>query len=81
MGAQWVPQCHLHTEYFAREALSSYPNPPDCWHRYVDDTFSKLHEYEVEGSTEHLNPRDPNIKFAMEPASDGTLAFLHACVY
>ena len=46
--------------------------------RYVDDTFSKLHEYGLYRASEL---QGPNIKFTVKPAFDGKLAFLDACVH
>ena len=69
-------------------------NPPvlqarlsvEDWHRISKVSrilVLKLDEYdhEVEGFTEYLNSRDPNIKLTMEPVSDGKLAFLDICVH
>ena len=86
MDAQWVAMppiiANRYVEHFEQEAMSPYPNLPKCWFRYVDDTFSKLYEYdEVKGFTEHLKSRDPYIKFTMEPASDGKFAFLDTYVH
>ena len=43
-------------EQFKREALSNFPRPPEIWFRRVDDTFPKLHIYDIE----HFNSRDPH---------------------
>ena len=66
-------------EYFEREVMSTFDRPPEIWHRYVDDTFTKLHEYDADNFTDHLNARDPYIQFTMEPETDGKLPFLDTC--
>ena len=57
------------------------PPPPPLWLRYVDDTFTVLHEYDVEEFTEHINSIDPQIKFTMEPEKDSKLPFLDLCTH
>ena len=65
-------------------------NPPvlqarlsvEDWHRISKASrilVLKLDEYdhEVEGFTEYLNSRDPNIKLTMEPVSDGKVTMYH----
>ena len=47
--------------------------------RYMDDTFTKIHEYYVEEFTRHINSIDPNIIFTTEPESSGVLPFLDTC--
>ena len=54
---------------------------PSLWFRYVDDTFTKIHEYYVEEFTRHINSIDPNIIFTTEPESNGVLPFLDTCVH
>ena len=57
------------------------PQPhASVWFRYVDDTFTVIHEYHVDEFTTNLNSLDYNIKFTTEPEQDGTLRFLDACV-
>ena len=70
---------NLYMEHFELEALSTFARPPEIWYRYVDDNFTKLHDYDVDNFTDHLNPRDPYIQFAMEPETDGKLTFLDTC--
>ena len=57
------------------------PQPhPSVWFRYVDDTFTVIHEYHVDEFITNLNSLDYNIKFTTEPEQDGRLPFLDACV-
>ena len=72
---------NLYMEVFEERALSTAPHPPSLWFRYVDDTFTKIHEYYVEEFTRHINSIDPNIIFTTEPESNGVLPFLDTCVH
>ena len=47
----------------------------------MDDTFTVLHEYDVEEFTEHINSIDPHIKFTIEPEKDSKLPFLDQCTH
>ena len=62
MGSPVSPiVCNLYMENFEKIALSSAPSPPSMWLRYVDDMFVKIHEYDVDGFTAHINSIDSNI--------------------
>ncbi|KAK2147713.1 hypothetical protein NP493_3394g00000 [Ridgeia piscesae] len=75
-----VANCYM--EQFEKVAISTAPPPPpSLWLRYVDDTFTVLHEYDVEEFTEHINSNDPHIKFTIEPEKDSKLPFLDLCTH
>ena len=76
-----VANCYM--EQFEKVAISTapHPPPPSLWLRYMDDTFTVLHEYYVEEFTEHINSIDPHIKFTIEPEKDSKLPFLGLCTH
>ena len=69
-------------EHFEQLALTTVPHPPSLsWLRYVDDTYVRIHEYDVEGFTRHINSIDDNIEFTIEPETNGKLPFLDLCTH
>ena len=85
-AAIWGPPvspivCNLYMENFEKIALSSAPSPLSMWLRYVDDTFVKIHEYDVDGFTAHINSIDSNIQFTTEPELNNKLPFLDLCIH
>ena len=85
MGSTVPPPivCNLYImENFEKIALSSAPNPPSMWLRYVDDTFVEIHEYDVDvdGFTAHINSIDSNIQFTTEPELNNKPTFLDLCI-
>ena len=82
MGSPVSPiVCNLYMENFEKIALSSAPSPPSMWLRYVDDTFVKIHEYDVDGFTAHIDSIDCNIQFTTEPELNNKLPFLDLCIH
>ena len=66
---------------FEKEALESAKNPLSLWLRYVDDTMTKIHEYDIQSFTDHINFMDEHIKFTSEEEEDGSIPFLDTCVH
>ena len=66
-----------------RESSHLYSTPPQSlWLRYLDDTFTVLHQYNVEVVTEHINIIDPDIKFTIERhEKDSKLPFMDLCTH
>ena len=79
MGSPLRPVvANLFMEDFKTRALSSSPNPPRVWLRFVEDTFVIYKaEYACQFPT-HINYLDPNIQFTIEsPYQKGFLPFLN----
>ena len=82
MGSPISPLiANIYMEHFEEPALSTAPQPPSLWLCYMDDTFTVLHEYDVDESTEYINNIDPHIKFTIEPEKDQKLPFLDLCMH
>ncbi|XP_070543818.1 uncharacterized protein [Ptychodera flava] len=77
MGSPVSPiVCNLYMELFESIALTTAPNPPSWWYRYVDDTHTKLERKFADEFTHHINNLDQHIKFTTEEEHDNALAFL-----
>ena len=60
-------------EYLEQKALSTAPNPPKFWGRYVDDTFVIHKEANKQSFLQHINIVDPAIRFTVEDNKEGWL--------
>ena len=68
-------------EYLEQKALSTAPNPPKFWGRYVDDTFVIQKEANKQSFLQHINSVDPAIRFTVEDnKEDGSIPFLDTIV-
>ena len=61
-------------------ALSTYPNPPKFWKRYVDDTCCALRSDTVQDFHRHLNTIEDTIQFTLEREAQAQLAFLDVLI-
>ena len=82
MGSAVSPiVANLYMEYLEQKALSTVPNPPRFWCRYVDDTFVIHKEANKQGFLQHINSVDPAIKFTVgDNKEDGSIPFLDTTV-
>ena len=82
MGSPVSPiVANLYMEYLEQKALSTAPNPPRFWHRFVDDTFVIHKEANKQGFLQHINSVDPAIRFTVEDnKEDGSIPFLDTTV-
>ena len=65
---------NLYMEYLEQKDLSTAPNPPRFWHRFVDDTFVIHKEVNKQDFLQHINSVDPAIKFTVEDnKEDGSI--------
>ena len=72
---------NLHMEYLKQKALSTAPNLPRFWCRFVDDTFVIHKEVSKQGFLQHINSVDPAIKFTVEDnKEDGSIPSLDTIV-
>ena len=82
MGSPVSPiVANLYMEFLEQKALSTSPNPPRSWCRFVDDTFVIHKEVNKQGFLQHINSVDPAIKFTAEDnKEDGSNPFLDTIV-
>ena len=76
MGSPVSPVvANIYMEHFEDLAVTTAPNPPCVWKRYVDDTFCIL-KTTVQETLSHLNSIRPTIQFTVEEEQEGVLPFL-----
>ena len=82
MGSPVSPiVANLYMEYLVQKVLSTAPNAPRFWHRFVDDTFVIHKEVNKQGFLQHINSVDPAIRFTVEDnKEDGSIPFLDTIV-
>ena len=72
----------LYMEVFEERALSTAPHPPALWFNYMDDTFTKIHEYYIEEFTRHINIIEPEHYFHNQTRTQRGPALLgHLCTH
>ena len=72
---------NLYMEEFETKTLSTAPNPPTLWKRFVDDTFIVIKKCHQEEFFHHINSIEDSIQFTAEDThADGTLPFLDVLV-
>ena len=78
MGSPISPiLANLFMEDFEVQAIMTSPSPPVLWKRFVDDTFTIIHEQDKDSFLDHLNNIHPSIKFTREETRpDGAIPFL-----
>ena len=73
---------NLFMEEFESKVISTVPNPPRLWLRYVDDTFVIQQAKHSQQFLQHINFIVPSIQFTTEvPNSNGSILFLDAIVF
>ena len=67
-------------EVFQEQAIESTTQKPKIWKLYVDETIIILDRSYVDSLLEHLNSRQPTIRFTMETEKDNKIVFLESSV-
>ncbi|XP_066263270.1 uncharacterized protein [Branchiostoma lanceolatum] len=82
MGSPVSPiVANLFMEHFEEVAISTAPNPPKFWGRFVDDTFVIQRKDKIEEFTTHINNINRAIKFTIERETDGKLPMLDTMIH
>ena len=78
MGSPLSPIiANMYMEEFEIRALSTSPNPPTLWKRFVDDTFVVIQTAHKNEFFHHINSLEDSIQFTAEDIqADGSLPFL-----
>ena len=67
MGSPLSPIiANIYMEEFETRALSTAPNPPTLWKRFVDDTFVVIQTAHKEEFFHHINSIEESIQFTAE---------------
>ena len=56
--------------------MSSPPNPPKWWFRYVDESHLCVKREHADQFPSHINSINPHLKFTIEIDSEGCIVFL-----
>ena len=82
MGSPLSPIiANIYMEEFEIRALSTSPNPPTLWKRFVDDTFVVIQTAHKEDFFHHINSLEDSIQFTAEDIqADRSLPFLDVLV-
>ena len=81
MGSPVSPiVANLYMEDFEEQALSSFPDPPRFWGRYVDDTMVIIKTAHIELFTQHINNISPKIKFTIETEESSRIPMLDTLI-
>ena len=82
MGSPLSPIiANIYMEEFETKALSTAPNPPTLWKRFVDDTFVVIQTSHKEEFFNHINSIEESIQFtADDTQADRSLPFLDVLV-
>ena len=66
---------------FEKEAISTAPDSPTFWRRFVEDTFVINQKAKEDSFFNHINSIDNKIQFTKEASrSDGSMPFLYTLV-
>lgn len=73
-----VANIYMYMEHFEDIAVTTAPNPPRVWKRYVHvgDTFCVLKKATVQETLSHLNSIRSTIQFTVEEEKEGVVLFL-----
>ena len=72
---------NLFMEEFEVKALSTFPDPPRLWLRFIDDTYVISKAEHNQQLLHHISSQDPQIQFTVEETYfKGTLSFLDTLV-